>query len=122
MTVTAKIETMQPPVDAVRKDIDDLQEEILEIGGIRLRGQRSLVDGIREQLQLHSDKIKKFKVEKSSREKSLKKIVLSIEKKEAELAGVDEEISALAESANCQSDAAENMKQRVSEAEFVSSR
>lgn len=47
---------------AIEQAIKDLQEKILEVGGVRLRAQKSKVDGIRQMLEIENDKITKSEV------------------------------------------------------------
>ncbi|KAH6566196.1 hypothetical protein BASA50_003979 [Batrachochytrium salamandrivorans] len=97
--------------------IASLQEEIMEVGGIRLRSQNAKVDSINDQIQTMSEKITKLQVEKGTREASLRKLVKAIAKYEAEILAMDSEMEKIKESLNVQTNAAQTVRHRVNEAQ-----
>lgn len=70
---------------AIEQAIKDLQEQILEIGGVRLRAQKSKVDGIRQMLELENDKITKSEVHLVKARKDSDKYAKALEANEEAL-------------------------------------
>lgn len=70
---------------AIEQAIKDLQEKILEVGGVRLRAQKSKVDGIRQMLDLENDKITKSEVHLAKARKDSEKYTKSLESNEEAL-------------------------------------
>ena len=99
--------------------IKDLQEKIMQIGGIRLRTQKSVVDGIQDQIETITNLITRLHVEKTSREKNLCKLKTSIEKKEAELIEAETEITELLENVSNGRENASSLKVKVQQAKAV---
>ena len=70
---------------AIEQAIKDLQEQILEIGGVRLRAQKSKVDGIRQMLEIENDKITKSEVHLAKARKDSEKHAKALEANEEAL-------------------------------------
>jgi structural maintenance of chromosome 4 len=82
----------EPSMIMGQQEISDLEEKILDIGGVRLRSQQSMVDGLKEQIQSFTEKVAKLLAEKSIRQKSLKKLLDAINKKTEELDQVEKQL------------------------------
>lgn len=65
--------------------IADLQEKIMEAGGVRLRMQKSKVDSVKEQMELCNTRLSNGVMEKTKAENELKKQSKIIEKSEKEM-------------------------------------
>ena len=64
----------------IEDQIKQLQEKILEVGGVRLRMQKAKVDGLQEQVDTCNSGLTKLQVEKATREKSYVKMVKNLVK------------------------------------------
>ncbi|KAH7339002.1 RecF/RecN/SMC N terminal domain-containing protein [Rhizoctonia solani] len=99
------------------KDIADLEEQILEVGGVKLRSQASKVDDIKGMLKLAGDQLVKAETGKTKSEKDLKKYTASIESGQAALEELEEELATISESLQtCRADM-HKLQQAVSQAE-----
>ncbi|KAI8893503.1 RecF/RecN/SMC [Globomyces pollinis-pini] len=76
----------------IEDEIKELQEKVMEIGGIRLRSQSAKVQSLKDQIESLQIKITKLKSEKTFREKNLIKLDETIEKKTIELKEVEREL------------------------------
>lgn len=101
----------------LESELSDLQEEILQVGGVELRVQQSQVDTIKEDISLVQSKLTKLQVEKSSRTKTFNKIKVQIANKTSEIEDLKVEMSSSNE-ANKDDDASyDNIKALVIEYE-----
>ncbi|KAJ3124126.1 hypothetical protein HK100_011355 [Physocladia obscura] len=80
-----EMEKLQKSKTKIDDEIRNLQEQILQAGGVKLRSKKAMVDGINQQIDGCNEQIKKLKIEKTTREKAIHKIESGIERKEAEL-------------------------------------
>lgn len=115
----ASLEKTRESCAGIEQEIADLQEEIMSIGGIRLRTQKAVYDGISEQIEMCSTGLTRLMVEKSTREKSLVKLEAALEKKNAELEECETELETLVEDLAKQREAAVDVRKRVQEAKDV---
>ncbi|KAI8613916.1 RecF/RecN/SMC protein [Chytriomyces sp. MP71] len=90
----AKLQVSKTSID---NEIKELQEQILQAGGVKLRSQKATVDGIVQQIDGCNEHITKLKVEKASREKAIVKLEASIEKKDTDMVEIDSELSQMQE-------------------------
>ena len=81
----------------IEKELNDLQDQIMQVGGVRFRTQKGKVDSLKEQIDHIQNKITKSAAEKVARERNLTKIDAKIEKKELALQTLTAEIEALEE-------------------------
>jgi structural maintenance of chromosome 4 len=114
-----ELDEIDPSINRIQTEIDTLQEQILEIGGVRLRSQQSIVNGLKEQIKSHQEKVTKLTVEKVTRQKSFKKLLLSIEKKQEELSDVEKKIEVVENDSTNQCNSMKAVNNRVREAEDV---
>ncbi|KAG8836353.1 hypothetical protein FRC17_005639 [Serendipita sp. 399] len=80
---------------AIEQAIKDLQEQILEVGGVRLRAQKSKVDGIRQMIDIENDKITKAEVHLAKARKDADKYAKSLEASEEALEASNEVLEQL---------------------------
>jgi len=80
-----ELEKLMQDSAAIEQAIKDLQEQILEVGGVRLRAQKSKVDGIRNFLEIENDKITKSEVHLIKARKDSEKYAKSLEANEEAL-------------------------------------
>ncbi|KAL3899166.1 MAG: hypothetical protein SGCHY_002240 [Lobulomycetales sp.] len=115
----AKLEQTRASCSGIETEISDLQEEIMKVGGVRLRTQKAVYDGVAEQIETCNQGLTRLKVEKSTREKNLIKLEASLEKKNQDLAEATAELEALSENLDKQREAAITVRKRVQEAKDV---
>ncbi|KAF9515941.1 hypothetical protein BS47DRAFT_1391255 [Hydnum rufescens UP504] len=60
---TAEVEKLREKSGAIESDISTLQDKILEIGGVRLRSQKSKVEGIKQQIDHVNEQITKAELD-----------------------------------------------------------
>ncbi|WFD30481.1 Structural maintenance of chromosomes protein 4 [Malassezia sp. CBS 17886] len=89
------IAALHEKTGGVQAAIDGLQEKILEAGGVELRTQQSKVEGIREMLALHNERLNKAEHRRSKAENELGRQEKVLSTSAAQLAALDEEITAL---------------------------
>ncbi|KAK9387473.1 RecF/RecN/SMC [Lipomyces mesembrius] len=76
----------------IENEIKDLEERIMEIGGIKLRLQKAKVDGILQQIEIRNDRISIAEMAKAKTEKESAKERTSVTNAEKELAEVEVEL------------------------------
>ncbi|SPO26608.1 related to SMC4 - Stable Maintenance of Chromosomes [Ustilago trichophora] len=103
----------------IESDIESLQEQILEAGGVELRTQNSKVDSIKEKIELSSEVTTKAEVAKSKAEKDVLKLQKSLEKNEAQLEELDAELEELRDEIATKSAAADSIRSKVEEAQHL---
>lgn len=102
-----EVKKLRKSSSAIEKEIQALQDKILEIGGTRLRSQKTKVDGIKEMIDLANDQITKAEVGKAKSEKDTEKLAHGIESAEAQLGELKAEVEELDEMLGaCQADVA----------------
>ena len=69
----------------IEEAIKELQDKILEVGGVRLRAQQAKVDSINTQIDTLTDQTTKMTVAQASAEKNIQKMHKTVEKTEQEL-------------------------------------
>lgn len=67
------VEKLQSETAGIEADVQTLQDKIMEIGGVKLRGQKAKVDGLKDQIALLSESLSAAEVAKSKAEKQGKK-------------------------------------------------
>lgn len=75
----AELEKLQDHTSGLTATIAELQEKIMEIGGVKLRFTKSEVDSITEQLDIISQRLSKGLMEKTKKENEVKKQTRIIE-------------------------------------------
>ncbi|CAG8758933.1 15079_t:CDS:2, partial [Funneliformis caledonium] len=100
----------------IEEDIKILQDKILEIGGDKLRAQKSKVDHVKEQLVLINERIIKSQVAKSKAEKDRIKIENSLAKSEGELEELNNDIEKLTEEIQQKTEVARSIRIKADEA------
>ncbi|WEW60129.1 Structural maintenance of chromosomes protein 4 [Emydomyces testavorans] len=118
------IASLQEETDGLRADkarveeeIQALQDKIMEIGGVRLRGQKAKVDGLKEQVSLLTEEVSNSEVSKSKNEKLLVKYEKSRADSEGELEHLAEELGRLAEEIKGHANTVEGMSKTTEAAQ-----
>ncbi|EPQ25894.1 uncharacterized protein PFL1_06567 [Pseudozyma flocculosa PF-1] len=113
------IAKLSEKTEAIEADIAALQEKILEAGGVALRMQKSKVDGIKEMLDLSSERITKAEVAKSKAEKDVKKLEAAMARNQQQLDELEREVEELMQTIEAKTRAAESVRAKVAEAQDV---
>jgi structural maintenance of chromosome 4 len=115
----ASLEKKRESCAGIEQEIADLQEEIMKVGGIRLRTQKAVHDGIAEQIDTCNQGLTRLMVEKSTREKSLVKLEAALEKKNVDLEESNQELETLIIDLSKQREAVVDVRERVQEAKNI---
>ncbi|KAI8817530.1 putative nuclear condensin complex subunit Smc4 [Fimicolochytrium jonesii] len=118
-TLTKDIEKLTRNTTKISDEITALQVQILQIGGVRLRTQHAKVDGLNEHISINSSRMTKLRVERSSRDKALTKVVKSIVKNEGDAENTCAEIDAIEGELEKQRGAVKEVTAKVKEAEEI---
>lgn len=125
-TLEKQIAQFEKAVDELRAEsagieaeIKDLQEKIMEVGGVRLRGQKAKVDGLKEQIETLTEEISNEEVTRTKAEKQKTKHEKVFEEAEREIASALEEFEQLTEEVKNQASDASGSKKKAEEAQEV---
>ena len=113
------VESLRLETSCIEDEIKNLQDKIMEVGGVRLRGQKAKVDGLREQIETLTEDISNAEVAKSKSEKQKTKLENLYSETEQELAMVVEELEHLAEEIKNQESDASNSLHQAEQAQEV---
>ncbi|KAI1316603.1 hypothetical protein EDD11_009728 [Mortierella claussenii] len=91
----AEVTSIKKSAQTIEDKIKDLQNKILDAGVLKLRAQKSKVDGLKEQIEALGDKSTKTMVAKSKAEKDAVKLSAQIAKHDKELTEVSEDLQTL---------------------------
>lgn len=97
--IQSEITNLRKQTGVYESDIAALQEKILDAGGVRLQAQQSKVQGIREMIELATERLTKSEVAKAKADKDIVKLENSLSKKDAALKELDGELEGLQSSA-----------------------
>ena len=96
-----EVDKLQSETAGIEEEIKELQDKIMQIGGVKLRSQKAKVDGLRDQITtlnetMGSAEVAKTKAEKqgAKHEKASGEATKELEKVRADLDKVDEDASA----------------------------
>ena len=103
----------------VEEEIKELQNKIMEVGGVRLRGQKAKVDGLKQQIETLTEEISNSEVAISKAEKQKTKHEKSFADTQEELASTADEIKNLADEIKNQSTDASSLRRQVEESQEV---
>ncbi|KAG9027694.1 hypothetical protein FRB95_007465 [Tulasnella sp. JGI-2019a] len=92
---TGEVTKLRKSASGIEKEIQALQDKILEIGGTRLRSQKVKVDGIKEMIDLANDQITKAEVGQAKCKKDADKLEKAIANAEAQLEELKAEVEEL---------------------------
>ncbi|CCG83748.1 protein of unknown function [Taphrina deformans PYCC 5710] len=77
---------------SIEADIKDLQDRILDVGGIKLRTQQSKVDGLKDQIEALQQRADASEFSRTKAEKDIKKHSKTLENGIAELSAIEQDI------------------------------
>ncbi|KAJ3112510.1 hypothetical protein HDU96_004491 [Phlyctochytrium bullatum] len=99
----------------IEAKIATLKDTILQAGGVKLRSQKALVDGISKEIDLCNERLINLTVEKSTREKNIKKVTTGLAGKEKDLNESNQMLQTVAESLNEASDEGRRIHKELDE-------
>ncbi|KAK9479861.1 RecF/RecN/SMC [Lipomyces japonicus] len=85
----AEVQALKKKSSIIENEISNLEEKIMEIGGVKLRIQKSKVDGIQQQIEIRHEQVEKAEVAKTKAEKESAKQNKAVLSAEKELQQVD---------------------------------
>lgn len=106
-------------IDEISAEIRDLQDKILEIGGIKLRTQKSKVDGIKTMIQLATDAVTKAEVGLTKAERDLINSSKSMSDIQEKLQDIESELLELENSISIKAEALAEVKNSVEAVQTV---
>ncbi|KAJ3297941.1 hypothetical protein HK104_011341 [Borealophlyctis nickersoniae] len=113
------IEKLRKSSSKIEDEIKELQNQILEVGGDRLRSQKARVDIISNQIDTVQTSITKLHAERTTREKALTKVAAGITKKESEMEETERALETVRDDLEKQVSSAREAKQRVQEVKEI---
>jgi structural maintenance of chromosome 4 len=113
------VDELRAETAGIEAEIKDLQDKIMEVGGVRLRGQKAKVDGLKEQIETLTEEISNAEVTRSKAEKQKTKHEKVFEEAEREIASALEEFEQLTEEVKNQASDASGSKKKAEEAQEV---
>ena len=115
--ITKEIEKLHAETASVEEEIQTLQNNIMEAGGIRLRSQKGKVDSLKEQIDLLTEEISTAEVAKSKNEKFIVKHEKAKADAEKELAALARDSEKLQADIEAQQSGARESKERAEQAQ-----
>ena len=115
------IEKLRIETAGVEAEIKDLQDKIMEVGGVRLRAQKAKVDGLREQISTLTEEISNGEVARSKAEKQKAKHEKAFGDAEKEIGTAADELEQLSIEVQNQATDASGSKKKAQEAQDASS-
>ncbi|KAI5806229.1 putative nuclear condensin complex subunit Smc4 [Geopyxis carbonaria] len=116
-TLQKEIDKLQAETSGIEEEIQALEDKIMEVGGMKLRGQQSIVDGLKEQIELLKAQILTAGTAKRKAVKQQKKSGDVINDSEAEVQSIAVELEELQETLKEQKKAANDSKEKAEEAQ-----
>lgn len=103
---------------AIEQAIRELQEQILEVGGVELRTLQSKVEGAREKIQLATERQAKVELAKSKAENELKRFEKTHASSEEQLQAIDAELEELQQKISAQETATDAVRKELDTARY----
>lgn len=108
-----EVDKLTDKTSAIENEIEQLQEKILEVGGVKLRAQKSKVDSTKMMMGLCNERITKAEVSLSKSEKDISRYAKSIKDNEKKLVKLEQEMSTVSEKNDQQLHKAKGVKSEV---------
>ncbi|EJP61750.1 condensin complex component SMC4 [Beauveria bassiana ARSEF 2860] len=116
-SLNSEIEKLRGETSSVEEEIKALQDKIMEVGGEKLRMQRALVDGLKDQITSHNEEISFAEVRKAKAEKQKVKLEKDIAKATKECDAAVAELEQLDDDITNQGTKSDELRQKVEEAQ-----
>ncbi|KAK7215941.1 hypothetical protein V2G26_003944 [Clonostachys chloroleuca] len=113
------IQKLHGETSSIEEEIKALQDKIMEAGGEKLRSQRTKIDFVKEEIAGHHEETSNAEVRKVKAEKQKVKLEKDRAKATKELNNAAEDLQKLEDDINNQGEKAEELSNRVSEAEEI---
>ena len=111
------VEKIKSETAGVEAEIKELQDKIMEVGGVRLRAQKAKVDGLKEQIATLTEEISTAEIARSKQEKQQSKHKKAFLEAEAEVASTAEEMESLVNEGQSRDKDASGSKRQAEEAQ-----
>lgn len=116
-SLKASIEKLRGETSGVEDEIKALQDKIMEVGGEKLRTQRALVDGLKDQISSHNEEISFAEVRKAKAEKQKTKLEKDMTKAAKDRDSAVADLEQLEDDINNQGTKADELRQNLEEAQ-----
>ena len=111
------VEKLRSGTCGVEAEIKELQDKIMEIGGVRLRAQKAKVDGLKDQVSTLTEEISTAEVARSKAEKQKSKHEKAFDEAEKEISSTAQELEALSNEGSNQDKDASGLRRQAEEAQ-----
>lgn len=118
-SLTKELESLRTQSRLIEEKIKVLQEKILEVGGVKLRGQQTKVQDLKAQIDLATDRLTKAEVGKNKSNKDATKLAKAIETNKAALESTEEELQELVQQIENGAAESEAVRKGVEQAQDV---
>ena len=115
--LNADVEKLQGETAGIEEEIKALQDKIMEAGGEKLRTQRALIEGLKEEIATSNEEISQAEVRRAKAEKSKVKLGKDQAKAGKDLDAALKDLEKLEDDINNQVEKADALRSRVEEAE-----
>jgi len=112
-----EMEKLNKSTQVIEEAIKALQAKIMDVGGIKLKSQKSKVDGIKEATDLANDKTTRLQVQLKTAEKNVAKINTQLAEAEKEIKELEKQLEALEAKIEEKSTVAAAVQEKYEEAE-----
>ena len=119
LALTKEHDSLRSQAQRIEEKIKGLQEKILEVGGVKLRGQQTKVQDLKAQIDLATDRLTKAEVGKNKSDKDAKKLAKAIEVNTAALEATEEELQELVQQIESGAAESEAVRKGVEQAQDV---
>ncbi|KAK9464481.1 RecF/RecN/SMC [Lipomyces arxii] len=118
-SIDAEIQALRDNAAPIDEAIKELEEEIMKIGGVKLRIQKSKVDGILQQIELRNEQISNAELSKRKTEKDSAKQNKAVAAAELELLEVEGELKVVAQDLISVQQSASEFEKKSNHASFM---
>ncbi|KAK9449677.1 RecF/RecN/SMC [Limtongia smithiae] len=117
-TIEVGLEQLRGRTAKIEEEISELEERIMEIGGVQLRIQKSKVDGIKQQIEIRGEQISHAEMSKVKAEKEAAKQSKAAVSAQKELDEIDAEAAGVQRDLEDAAAAARELEKATSKATF----
>ena len=110
---------VQQEVSKINGEIKGLQDQILEVGGVRLRSQQAKVNGIKEMSDHANDQLTKAEVGRAKAEKDLGKLEKNLKTNGQAAEELDDDLTALEKAIRTNSNSLHTLRKQVETAQAL---
>ncbi|KAK4047568.1 Structural maintenance of chromosomes protein 4 [Microbotryomycetes sp. JL201] len=114
-----ELESLQKETTSIENKIKKLQDKILEVGGIKLRSQQTLVTDLKAQIDAANDRLTKAEVGKVKSEKDVAKLTKALTTNEQAVEAAEADLNELTRQIEGGSQESETVRKHVEQAQAV---